>query len=551
MTLSNLNTETQAAGDGSTVDFTINFDFQNNTEIEVILRSNANPDLPVDTTQAITTDYTLTGTPPTQVKMITAPASDEVLIIRRVTPQTQATKYIKTGKFPAATHETALDKLTQKTQELDAQINRSAHLPPGSPITSLLLPDPKASSFLRWAADRLSLENADEVIADTIAVPVSAKGDLWGFNTASARFPVGSNGQNIYADSSQALGIKWAAAAPLAHGQVHNLGIKLDSGTFSITSADLTALSATNFGWVDLNSVVTPGKIIRHLITADATFIDDSGASTIIGELFDATSGRAWDEDRGFSIYSCAENSDVSAKFAISLNNIANVVPATSKIGWAVTSTGLSTDKDQETFSFLTATDPSTAFDGNPCANIGGFRMKMSTLDDWTVQTITSSNGDGIRKNAYGSTRFVMPRAQHGAEAGRFWLDSGQPVWATQANERYGYLLDPSGRCHLAYDTLNASTVTNGLDSDAAVISAPYGNKGLLGTGTEYIPGGFYGVTSATTTAAGIPIINLGAGIGNKSFGLLDTGFATIRNDDFSNSGDDLNINFSYQAFRN
>jgi hypothetical protein len=41
--------------------------------------------------------------------------------------------------------------------------------------------------------------------------PLTTKGDLYGFNTANARIPVGSNGQVLTADSTQTLGVKWAA----------------------------------------------------------------------------------------------------------------------------------------------------------------------------------------------------------------------------------------------------------------------------------------------------------------------------------------------------
>lgn len=42
--------------------------------------------------------------------------------------------------------------------------------------------------------------------------PLTTKGDLYGFSTVNARIPVGTNGQVLTADSTQALGVKWAAA---------------------------------------------------------------------------------------------------------------------------------------------------------------------------------------------------------------------------------------------------------------------------------------------------------------------------------------------------
>lgn len=43
--------------------------------------------------------------------------------------------------------------------------------------------------------------------------PLTTKGDVWGYSTADARIPVGSNGQVLTADSTQALGVAWAAPA--------------------------------------------------------------------------------------------------------------------------------------------------------------------------------------------------------------------------------------------------------------------------------------------------------------------------------------------------
>jgi hypothetical protein len=51
------------------------------------------------------------------------------------------------------------------------------------------------------------------------ASPLMAKGDIFGYGAADARIPVGSNGQILYADSTQALGVRWddppAGTSPL------------------------------------------------------------------------------------------------------------------------------------------------------------------------------------------------------------------------------------------------------------------------------------------------------------------------------------------------
>lgn len=43
--------------------------------------------------------------------------------------------------------------------------------------------------------------------------PLTTKGDLYGFGSSDARIPIGANGTILTADSTESLGLKWAAAA--------------------------------------------------------------------------------------------------------------------------------------------------------------------------------------------------------------------------------------------------------------------------------------------------------------------------------------------------
>jgi hypothetical protein len=45
------------------------------------------------------------------------------------------------------------------------------------------------------------------------ASPLTTKGDIWGYSTTNARVPVGTNGQVLTADSTNANGVAWATAA--------------------------------------------------------------------------------------------------------------------------------------------------------------------------------------------------------------------------------------------------------------------------------------------------------------------------------------------------
>lgn len=85
--------------------------------------------------------------------------------------------------------------------------------------------------------------------------PLTTKGDLFGYDSAAARIPIGSNNQVLTADSTQALGLKWATPASggmtLLGGSAGNLAsqssvsINVTANTYIQLFAIVTAYSAT------------------------------------------------------------------------------------------------------------------------------------------------------------------------------------------------------------------------------------------------------------------------------------------------------------------
>lgn len=59
----------------------------------------------------------------------------------------------------------------------------------------------------------LVVYNGSAWVSAGTASPLTTKGDVWGYSTTNARVPVGSDGQVLTADSTQALGVKWATAS--------------------------------------------------------------------------------------------------------------------------------------------------------------------------------------------------------------------------------------------------------------------------------------------------------------------------------------------------
>jgi hypothetical protein len=94
----------------------------------------------------------------------------------------------------------------------------------------------------------------------TFAVPASAsplttKGDLFGHSTVDARIPVGTDGQVLTADSTQALGVKYATPAA--------------TGITALTG-DVTATGPGSAAATLASTAVTPGSYTNANVTFDA-----------------------------------------------------------------------------------------------------------------------------------------------------------------------------------------------------------------------------------------------------------------------------------------
>lgn len=101
---------------------------------------------------------------------------------------------------------------------------------------------------------------------------LTTKGDLLGYGTAPARLAVGSDTQVLTADSTQTLGIKWAAAA----------GGSLTSGNNEVdTDQSTSSASYTDLGTVGPTFSITVGASGFLLVGWNMQFDDANGISSV------------------------------------------------------------------------------------------------------------------------------------------------------------------------------------------------------------------------------------------------------------------------------
>ena len=172
MTLSSTENRVSYAGNDRTTAFTFPYLFFANSHLTVILVDDATG---VETTQTITTHYTVTGAGNSSggtVTMVTAPATDETLVIVREVPLTQGLDLEENDPFPSNSVEQQFDTLTMLAQQLNTEVERSMKLSEGDTSgVSVTLPTPTALNLIRWNAGLTAFENV--TIADLAAIVIS------------------------------------------------------------------------------------------------------------------------------------------------------------------------------------------------------------------------------------------------------------------------------------------------------------------------------------------------------------------------------------------
>jgi len=176
---------------------------------------------------------------------------------------------------------------------------------------------------------------------------------------------------------------------------VHNLGFSYSGGTFTVAGADGTALSASSVtdgnpaivGFIDKSNL---GQLKWATMSSNATFIDDTGSSNIVGNLFGTKASTAVSDDTTFYLYAVAK--DDYSDFVVGISRIPNLTqsPASANIG-----TTSSADADSLGSMMILGAPTVTDYDNNPVVPLGSFRMQKSASDDWTVQALDQTK-DGM-----------------------------------------------------------------------------------------------------------------------------------------------------------
>lgn len=149
----------------------------------------------------------------------------------------------------------------------------------------------------------------------TPTLPVTTKGDILGFSTVPARVPIGTDGQVLTADSTQSLGVKWAAGGSGGLSSVYTVStttastsdtsIPQDDTIPQITegvaysSLDTTITPTLNTSYLEI-SICIPVTSVSTLGTLRFAVFRDSNANAVFASWGNTVSSSAYTNSINF-----------------------------------------------------------------------------------------------------------------------------------------------------------------------------------------------------------------------------------------------------------
>ena len=297
MTVTSTTARVSYAGNGSTKTFSVPFYFLDASHLRVTKRSSAG----VETTYALTTNYTVTGAGSSSGGSITltsetaAPASGETVVISRNVPLTQETDYQSNDDFPAETHERALDKIVMSNQQQQQDIERSVKFPVSdSPSLNMVLPTSsvRAGKLVKFDASGnigVTTENYDADLAtvagihtDVTTVAGIAPNVTTVAGISTKVTTVANNNANVTTVANNIVDVNTVASISADVTTVANANLDVQ------TLADEIAKVITVAN--DLNEAVSEiDTVANHITQVDATGNNITSVNTVAGSISNVT----------------------------------------------------------------------------------------------------------------------------------------------------------------------------------------------------------------------------------------------------------------------
>lgn len=368
--------------------------------------------------------------------------------------------------------------------------------------------------------------NIEAQVGAAISAAPGDKNDAGLLSLDSADFTVDTDG---FAQLNTGL----KASITVNGGAVINIGFTLSTQTLTVHSADGTALSSTNPGYILVEDPANANQMKVFTVTSNQSMLN----TEMNGNTFGTTASTAWSSALPLFLYAMTNDTSTSIQFSLGRIPHLGTSPAAAIIG-----DPSAANADQE-YSLYSLDDITEAdWDANPVACIGSLRATKDASDIWSFTTM--DNSDGIGK--FNSERmFDFPEGQFGSSSGSYILANGGTA-PTFTSQTFDYGISKNGQVHSSIN-LFGNSATDGAGAVTAFIPAPYklysstdaSRDIVLGTGKTNSAGlGFIMCTALGTTGT------------DRNIRFVRSDAATyLQNGSFSNADRSLFVPISYKAY--
>ena len=275
MTVTTTTIKNSYSGNGSTTAFSYTFKAFASSEVKVFVRTDSTGAESLRTEGSGSTNYAVSGVGATgggTVTFVTAPASGETVVIRRLTALQQQTDYQPADPFPASSHEDALDTLTHITQELQEELDRSFKVSRTNSITTPEFVDDastRASKLLGFSSDGNTLEATTGRVSSVSVSNVAVSGGASQAATVSFNDTTGALALGIPVGSTGATGAT-GAAGDMADPTTtqHDIIVRGASAVERLAKGSNSTVLNTNASGALAYSTVSTAMIADDAVTA-------------------------------------------------------------------------------------------------------------------------------------------------------------------------------------------------------------------------------------------------------------------------------------------
>jgi len=241
------------------------------------------------------------------------PASDAQVLLIRVPPLKQQTRYPANSAFPEDDHEDALDYQTMISQYLRELLNRALKLAVTSAYTDIEVPDPEDGKLLRWKSDLSGLENFDIAGISALAVSDFMKTVLDDETTTELLSSIGVSDfmQTVLDDEATTELLSSIGVSDFMQTVLDDESTAAVQATLGIASFDKEVVE-TNMLLLALKVAVIGSLVKYGMVDAIAdAFVDESGVDTGASEYVTYDGGSdLYESDTGTETWAETLNAD-------------------------------------------------------------------------------------------------------------------------------------------------------------------------------------------------------------------------------------------------